>query len=78
MFLIFSVLRLYGYFTIFFCSCAKKRFFGFAVHFGLRILRSLAFGFRFSSKKQTGFSEFFRHSRESDYMGFLGIRIHNF
>ena len=29
------------------------------VHFGLRILRDLAFGFRFSSKIQTGFPNFF-------------------
>ena len=30
------------------------------VHFGLRILRDSAFGFRFSSKIQTGFPNFFR------------------
>ena len=30
------------------------------VHIGLRILRDLAFGFRFSSKIQTGFPNFFR------------------
>ena len=30
------------------------------VHFGLRILRDSAFGFRFSSKIQTGFPIFFR------------------
>ena len=33
--------------------------FGFLVHFGLRILRDLAFGFRFSSKIQTGSRNFF-------------------
>ena len=30
------------------------------VHFGLRILRDSAFGFRFSSKIQTGFPNFFQ------------------
>ena len=30
------------------------------VHFGLRILRNVTFGFRFSSKIQTGFQNFFR------------------
>ena len=30
-------------------------FFGFAVHFSLRTLRSLAFGFRFSSEIKMGF-----------------------
>ena len=30
------------------------------VHFGLRILRDSAFDFRFSSKIQTGFPNFFR------------------
>ena len=30
------------------------------VHFGLRTLRGLAFGFRFSSKVQTGFPNFFQ------------------
>ena len=30
------------------------------VHFGLRTFRSLAFGFRFSSKVQTGFPNFFQ------------------
>ena len=49
--LVFSVLR----FKLF-----LHWFFGFAVHFGLRILRSLAFGFRFSSKIQTGFRNCFR------------------
>ena len=38
------------------------------VHFGLRILRGLAFGFRFSSKIQTAFSKifplFFRFERQ--------------
>ena len=38
----------------------KLRFFSFAVHFGLRIIRGLAFGFRFLSKIQTGFRNFFR------------------
>ena len=33
--------------------------FGFRIHFGLRILRDLAFGFRFSSKIQTGSRNFF-------------------
>ena len=33
--------------------------FGFLVHFGLRILRDLAFGFRFSSKIHTGSRNFF-------------------
>ena len=55
----FQLFRSCGYVAILrlvFCSCAKKlRFFGFAVHFGLRILRSLAFGCRFSSKKTNGF-----------------------
>ena len=30
------------------------------VHFGLRTLRGLTFGFRFSSKVQTGFPNFFQ------------------
>ena len=46
----FSVLRFWLF---------LDRFFGLAVNFGLRILRVLAFGFWFSSKTQTGLSEFF-------------------
>ena len=47
----------FGYFLDrFFGFCAKKlRFFGFGVHYSVRILRFLAFGFRFSGKILTGF-----------------------
>ena len=51
----------FGYFKypIFGFVPKKLWFFGFLVHFDLRILRDLAFGFRFSSKIQTGSRNFF-------------------
>ena len=39
--------------------CQKTLVSRFVIHFGLRILRGLAVGFRFSSKMQTGSRNFF-------------------
>ena len=56
---IFGVAVLAIFRSVFRFLCQNLRFFGLAVNFGLRILRVLAFGFWFSSKTQTGLSEFF-------------------
>ena len=55
----FSVLLFWLFLDRFFGFCSKNfDFLCFAVYFDLRIICGLAFGFRFSSKTQTGFGIF--------------------